>query len=552
MSDNPESAGNGGQGSSRKLESLREDWRKRARNNHRIAGRYTLYIIILFFGAGAIVGLAETIIEKTLSVAAGATVEGLERLEERLEEQLEKRLTLPRRFDFRGVALGRRDGTVFAVGDDGFILAADSGSSLREWESLPSNTGKNFHGIAVSDDGVVVIAVGRRGLVRRSVDGGKTWTDPGGVTPQDVNGVALSGDGETAILVGDDGLVRRSDTGGETWDPVTVETGEGRPKDINAVALSGDGRIAVLVGDRGLVRHSDTGGRTWRDPGIVTTEQGRREDINAVALSRDGKIAVFVGDRGLAGTLRMAARSGKSASLTWKPCATNVGDDLNGVALSSDGKTAVAAGDDGRVLVFDIDVQKGGCSGVRGGNVGTPHRLHAVVLDEDPSEGVVAIVAGRNRTIVRSDVSLSRIEIETVEQVRVPLTEEERRAEEERRVEEAKKARDNVLSDDALSDRIRWVFLYSTALRVGIIGILMFWVRHLVGLTRYHLRLAAYYDARGDVIALVGEGLSSKPPDGLSYLERAIDALSPDDIGFSDTKVRHKKLLTLPRAAKDS
>ena len=522
MNDNPENAGNGGP------ESLREVWRKRARNSRNTMWCYSGVVVALFIIACAIVVFADSITRKTVDIASDIAVEESERLEERL--------TLPRRFDFRGAALGRRDDTVFAVGDDGYILAADSGSGLREWESLPGNTGKNFRGIAVSDDGGVVIAAGRRGLVRRSVDRGQTWTDPGIVAAQDVNAVALSGDGGTAILVGDDGLVRRSVDGGRTWrDPSVVQDGKGRPEDINAVALSRNGNgqvVAVLVGDDGLVRRSVDGGQTWTDPGIVRTEKGKRKDVNAVALSDDGKVAVLVGDDGLAGYFT-------NGGATWKSCATNVGDDLNAVALSRDGKTAVAAGDDGLVLIFDVQKEEG-CSDVRGGNTGTPHRLHALVLDEDEDsdEGVIAIFFGGRRTIVRSDVSSSPPKGGPVGGLRVskPLEEPQEEPQEESR-------------DPKLSDLSWQLYLYSAGLRVGIIVILMFWVGHLAGLIRYHLRLAAHHDARRDAIVLVGEKLSSEPSDGLVYLERTIDALSPDGIGFSDAKVQRNKLLALPRAA---
>ena len=527
MSDTSENAGNGGAESLRKLEGLREGWRKRARNNLIVVWCYSAVVIALFVGASLIVWFADVITQRTFDLAYSIAVEAPERF------------TLRRSFDFRGVALGRGDDTVFAVGEKGFILAADSGSGLRDWKSLPSNTGKSFRGIAVSDDGDIAIAVGRSGLVRRSDDRGETWTDPGGVAAQNVNGVALSGDGGIAILVGNSGLVRRSDDRGETWKPpdrIETEGNWDKLRDVNGVALSGDGEIAILVGDRGRIRHSVDGGRTWRGPGLVTTEQGRREDVNAVAMSSDGGTAILVGDNGL-------AKSSADGGRTWKSCITKdgddlntkVGDDLNGVALSRDGKTAVAAGDDGLVLVFDIDVQKEVCRG-DGRNVGTSHGLHAVVLDEDSDGKVIATVVGRSRTIMRSDVSSSSFEGAPVGGLQVSKHPEER--------EEPR--------DSELSDLSQELYLYSTSLRVGIIAIFMFWVGHLAGLTRYHLRLATHYDARGDAIVLVGAGLSSEPPAGLSYLERAISALSSDGIGFSDAKSQRNKLVQLVQRNKQA
>ena len=530
MNDTPENAGNGGP------ERLRKVWRKRARNSRKIAWRYSLGVGVLFIGAGLVAGFADWITRGTVGIASSIAVEGFERSEGW------PTVTVWSGEDFRGAALDRRNNTVFVVSSGGFILAADFDSGLQ-WEALPSNTEKDFHGIAVSDNGGVVIAVGERGLVRRSVDRGQTWTDPGGVAPQGINAIALSGDGKTAVLVGDGGLVRRSDNGGETWtDAGIVRTEEGRPKDVNGVALSGDGKTAVLVGDGGLVRRSDDGGKTWVNPSIVETEEGRPKNVNGVALSGNGKIAVLVGNNGL-------AKSSVDGGKTWKSCVTDVGDDLHGVALSSDGETAVLVGDGGRVL--DFDVQEKGCSNMRFGNVKTPRQFYALVLDEDSD---VTIVVGQYLTtgfIFRSvERFSSRIE-RVGPEVRKRLTEEEelRVKEEQRRAKEQRENEAKNASTDALSKFAWQVYFYSTSLRVGIIVILMFWVGHLADLIRYHLRLAAYYDARGDAIALVGEGLSSGPSDGLPHLEKAIGVLSPDDVGFSDVKVPRNKLLAMLRRA---
>ena len=294
------------------------------------------------------------------------------------------------------------------------------------------------------------------------------------------------------------------------------------------------------------MRRSDDGGKTWVNPNIVETEEGRPKNVNGVALSGNGKIAVLVGDNGL-------AKSSVDGGKTWKSCATKVGNDLNGVALSRDGETAVLVGDDGRVL--DFDVQEEGCSNMRFGKVVTERQFYALVLDEDSD---VAIVVGEDLTIGRwfdQRPFVRDRDSQTHPQIRKRLTKEEERhvKEEQRRAEERRANEEEKALADAFSKSAWQVYFYSTSLRVGIIVILMFWVGHLVGLIRYHLRLATYYDARGDAITLVGERLSSGPDGGLRPLERAIDALSPDDISFSDAKVpRNKLLATLRRAAKET
>ncbi len=72
------------------------------------------------------------------------------------------------------------------------------------------------------------------------------------------------------------------------------------------------------------------------------------------------------------------------------------------------------------------------------------------------------------------------------------------------------------------------VIISSISTRVGAIFILLFLVQILVSMFRYSTKLAAFYEARGDVLELTGKTEEKS----LLYLT---EFLSPDDHDFSDT-----------------
>jgi photosystem II stability/assembly factor-like uncharacterized protein len=113
---------------------------------------------------------------------------------------------------------GERDGLIAGLG--GVVLRSLDGG--RHWSYAATDIRRSFFSIARAADRFV--AVGEKGLVRFSSDGGKTWTAPvGGELPavfsflRDLDFDAV---GKVGYIVGRGGMILRSDDAGRRWKPV--------------------------------------------------------------------------------------------------------------------------------------------------------------------------------------------------------------------------------------------------------------------------------------------------------------------------------------------
>ena len=368
--------------------------------------------------------------------------------------------------------------------------------------------------------------MGDDGLIRVSADGGKTWANPDNVTPKDINGVALSGNGMIAVAVGDDKVVRVSSDGGRSWGTTSVSAGDAKD-DYEAVALSGDADMtAVAVGDDGAILVSTGLGTSRGAPWVPRGSGDARGDFRAVAFSGDGGTAIAVGRRGV---IWASTDGGKN----WGSRTSNVGDHLEAIALSDDGAIAVAVGRDGTTLV---SIDQGATWHNRDSR--TANGLYAVALGGGAR---LAIMAGENDTVLRSKSSTREVfpEIEAAPEMG-------RKREGQRKESRSEKTDDEESSQRAGNCRDGTVdcsqgglwnnpffqsLLQINILRLEIILVLFFMVQYLISLTRYNLQLAAFYDARRDVILLAPEETLPRPAN-VEEFERMVNALSPDGLDF--------------------
>ena len=70
------------------------------------------------------------------------------------------------------------------------------------------------------------------------------------------------------------------------------------------------------------------------------------------------------------------------------------------------------------------------------------------------------------------------------------------------------------------------------AIRAGIIVLILFLVQILVQLSRYNTRLAGYYEARADVLLLIGKRRWDADDYSVSDVRQLMDAFSPDLLDF--------------------
>jgi hypothetical protein len=108
------------------------------------------------------------------------------------------------------------------------------------------------------------VAVGDRGTLLRSTDGGRTWRRQTSGTTNDLDGVACLSP-STCVAVGDimqgtpiRGMMLRTTNGGRTWRSQT----SGTTDFLYGVACPSPS-TCVAVGNSSIVRSTD-GGRTWR------------------------------------------------------------------------------------------------------------------------------------------------------------------------------------------------------------------------------------------------------------------------------------------------
>ena len=122
----------------------------------------------------------------------------------------------------------------------------------------PRPQGNSLGGAAFESD-LVGYAVGDRGVVVKTTDGGTTWNLVSSF-PQlavDLEDVLVSGPGQL-LAVGDPPGIFRSVNGGATWTPV-ANPSTARLRDLEVVT----GTILSAVGDGGQVLRSSDGGLNW-------------------------------------------------------------------------------------------------------------------------------------------------------------------------------------------------------------------------------------------------------------------------------------------------
>ena len=204
--------------------------------------------------------------------------------------------------DVNDVAL-RGDGvTAVAVGDDNVIsISRDGGrnwtdSGVGVWLDSGGREKDDFEAVALrveddkSDKPVAAVVVGDRGALLFSADvtaEDVEWTrETGEEDRHSFEDVAFSGN--TAVAVGRRGAVWTSTDGGDAWVPRDGRQGN----NLYAVVLGSDGRIAVAVGRDGTILVSeDNEKESWKSR-ISRTRDG----LEAVAFGVAEKALMIVGE----------------------------------------------------------------------------------------------------------------------------------------------------------------------------------------------------------------------------------------------------------------
>lgn len=141
--------------------------------------------------------------------------------------------------------------TGFAVGSRGTIIRTTDGGS--SWDILESGTIHDLWGVSFVDASTGTV-VGNFGVILRTTDGGDSWT----VQREEPSGVLFSvsfTDADTGSAVGADGLIVRTTDGGVNW----VEQTSGTTHWLHDVFFT-DTDNGTAVGEGGTILRTTDGG----------------------------------------------------------------------------------------------------------------------------------------------------------------------------------------------------------------------------------------------------------------------------------------------------
>jgi len=229
-------------------------------------------------------------------------------------------------------AADRRTG--WAVGGRGTILATRDGGA--HWALQNSGTLQNLEGIDVEAQGKTAWAAGFGGTILATHDGGAHWEKQAtGTLTQHLHGIRFAADGETGWAVGDGGAILATRDGGVSWQPQT----SGTTRDLYGIHFAADRRTGWAVGDWGtILTTSSGGGGRWE-----AQVNGDTSDLIAIHFAADRQAGWAVG---LNGTI-LATRDG---GVHWQPQTSGTTQDLYGIHFAADKQTGWAVGDWGTIL----------------------------------------------------------------------------------------------------------------------------------------------------------------------------------------------------------
>jgi len=240
-----------------------------------------------------------------------------------------------------------------AVGDRGHIvISADGG---RSWRQVAVPTSAMLTAVHFVDDRRGW-AVGHDAVILHTADGGETWR----LVHEDVEADSplfdvFFTDSTRGFAIGAYGLFLDSRDGGATWTSRTISDDDAH---LHHLARSASGRLFIAA-ERGNVLRSDDGGEHWQ--ALPSPYTG----------SLFGSLPL-AGDSVLLFGLRGHAFLSEDAGMTWREVATGVDAMLTGACRLADGRIVVVglagvilvSGDGGHSFTLQVQSDRLGISAV--------------------------------------------------------------------------------------------------------------------------------------------------------------------------------------------
>lgn len=222
-----------------------------------------------------------------------------------------------------------------AVGIKGAIIESSDGG--RTWEPVKGPGSGAL--LAVAARGGRAVAVGLSGAVFTSSRSGEWTAATSGVT-QRLLGVDMNASG-LAVAVGEFGTVLVSNDWGATWVRKAPDWSALATRDnpgfaepmIYGVAVADSGAL-TLAGEFGLIARSNDAGASWR---VVTPPRAGVPTLNALHMREPGRNSYAVGQEG---EIQVSADGGE----TWMRCTSSTPLNFLGVAATDNGEEVVVTG----------------------------------------------------------------------------------------------------------------------------------------------------------------------------------------------------------------
>jgi photosystem II stability/assembly factor-like uncharacterized protein len=265
---------------------------------------------------------------------------------------------------------------VWAVGDRGLIVHSEDGG--KTWEPQTSGTREQLFSITFHADGQQGWAASLSGTILKTVDGGKTWEPQTNRTQAALFSITFHADGQQGWAAGDGGTILKTMDGGKSWEPQT----SGTEASLFSITFHADGQQGWAAGDGGTILKTVDGGKTWE-----RQNSGTQEWLRSITFHADGQQGWAASE---GGTILKTVDGGK----TWEPQTNRTEAALRNITFHADGRQGWAAGFGGTILET-----------VDGGKTwelqtsGTRERLHSITFHADGRQGWAA---GDGGTILKT------------------------------------------------------------------------------------------------------------------------------------------------------
>ncbi|MBT8250178.1 MAG: hypothetical protein KJN81_07930, partial [Acidimicrobiia bacterium] len=269
---------------------------------------------------------------------------------------------------FTGLTIG------VAVGDGPTILHTEDPD--YEWVDLTPGV-ENIWALDFPVDNLTGYAVGKKGSVLRTTDGGNSWIPRPRPTTLNLVDVDFA-DNDIGYAVAKDGVILKTSDGAGSWGSQP----SGTTKDLKAVQFPLDATTGFVVGQDGTILKTTNGGSTY-----AAQTSGTTQDLYGLSFPIDGTTGYAVGKDG---TILKTTNGGS----TWVAQTSGTLEDLFGVVFPVDASTGFAVGKNGTIL-FTSD---GGATW-GGQTSGTTEDLYAV----DFVDNLLGHAVGKNGTILHTE-----------------------------------------------------------------------------------------------------------------------------------------------------